>query len=189
MFNRHNTRYWSQENQHLVRTNNFQERFGINVWAGIYGHRIVGPILFQGTLSGERYLQFLQNEIWDEVAELPLAQFRNLYFQQDGAPPHNSRIVLNHLTETYGEQVIATHGPVRWPARSPDLTCLDFYLWGYLKDKVYGIPVLTLENLENRIRAAFNTITPEILENVIRETEHRARECIARGGGHFEQYL
>ena len=136
MFNRHNTRYRSQENQHLVRTNNFQERFGINIWAGICGHRIVGPILFQATLSGEIYLQFLQNEIWDEVTELPLVQFRNLYFQQDGTPLHNSRIVLNYLTETYGEQVIATHGPVRWPTRSSDLTCLDFYLWGYLKDKV-----------------------------------------------------
>ena len=27
-------------------------------------------------------------------------------------------------------------GPLEWPARSPDLTPMDFWLWGYLKEKV-----------------------------------------------------
>lgn len=31
---------------------------------------------------------------------------------------------------------IGTHSSIPWPPRSPDLTCLDYFLWGYLKNKV-----------------------------------------------------
>lgn len=189
MFNRQNVRYWSQQNQRLVRQGRFQERFGINVWAGIYGTRIIGPIFFQGTLTGQRYLEFLQNQIWQEIQEIPLAQYRLLYFQQDGAPPHNSRVVMDYLNETYGPQLISNQGHIRWPARSPDLTPLDFFLWGYIKGQVYKTPVMTIEDLEFRIRRAFNSITPQMLRNVTSNTIVRARRCIDCDGGHFEQYL
>ncbi|GFV86099.1 uncharacterized protein TNCV_670961 [Trichonephila clavipes] len=29
-------------------------------------------------------------------------------------------------------------GPVNWLARSPDLSCLDFFLWGHMKNIVYA---------------------------------------------------
>lgn len=59
--------------------------------------------------------------------DLPLDTRRNMYYQQDGAPAHNSRIVQEFLEVTFGEKFIATHGPVEWPPRSPDLTPLDFF--------------------------------------------------------------
>ncbi|KAF2367907.1 hypothetical protein FHG87_001352, partial [Trinorchestia longiramus] len=42
---------------------------------------------------------------------------------------------------------------VEWPPRSPDLTPCDFFLWGYLKNKVYFSPPQDLEELQNRIRS------------------------------------
>ncbi|KAJ8915484.1 hypothetical protein NQ315_003247, partial [Exocentrus adspersus] len=44
MFNKQNTRYWAQQTQHEMREGNFQKRFGVNVWAGVAGNRIIGPI-------------------------------------------------------------------------------------------------------------------------------------------------
>jgi hypothetical protein len=38
--------------------------------------------------------------------------------------------------------------------RSPDITLLDFFLWGYTKDIVYKIPVTALDELKFRIVAA-----------------------------------
>ena len=35
---------------------------------------------------------------------------------------------------------IGQGGPVPWPARSPDLNPLDFWLWGHLKAMVYAAP-------------------------------------------------
>ncbi|GFW05095.1 uncharacterized protein TNCV_598891 [Trichonephila clavipes] len=48
---------------------------------------------------------------------------------------------------TFGQQWIGRGGPVRWPARSPDLSCLDFYFWGHMKSLVYDTPVDNAEEL------------------------------------------
>ncbi|KAL3271262.1 hypothetical protein HHI36_021753 [Cryptolaemus montrouzieri] len=87
LFNRQNTRYWSQENQHLFNQGNFQEQFDFNVLLGVIGTRIIGPVIFDGPLIGARYLQFIQNEIGGYLENLPLAIERVVFYQQDGAPP------------------------------------------------------------------------------------------------------
>jgi hypothetical protein len=55
--------------------------------------------------------------------------------------------------------------PIQWPPRSPDLTPLDFFLWGYDKDIVYKIPVTSFDELKLRIFAAIDTVTLQMLEN------------------------
>ena len=55
---------------------------------------------------------------------------REMWFQNDGAPPHFSLQVPVHLNRVYREKWIGRGGAVVWPARSPDLTPLDFFLWG-----------------------------------------------------------
>ncbi|GBN90374.1 hypothetical protein AVEN_197162-1 [Araneus ventricosus] len=61
----------------------------------------------------------------------------SMWFQHDGAPAHYSIDVRLHLNATYGQQWIRRGGPVLWPARSPDLNCLDYFLWEYVKSLVY----------------------------------------------------
>lgn len=189
MFNRNNTRYWAQENPRLVGRGNIQERFGFNCWLGVLGDRIIGPIFFDGTLTGERYLFFLQNQTAEFLDLLPLAYLQNLFFQQDGAPPHNSRRVMEYLNNLYGERLIANQGHIRWPPRSPDLTPLDYYVWGTLKNKVYKTSSNTREELQNKVVRALNEITPAELRRAIQATVRRAELCIEKNGGHFEQYL
>ncbi|KAJ8938501.1 hypothetical protein NQ318_005165 [Aromia moschata] len=61
-----------------------------------------------------------------------------------GLPPHNAKINTNWLNTTFSD-MIGTYGPIRWPARSPDLTSLDFWLWGYIQDQVYLTPPLVVD--------------------------------------------
>jgi len=42
-------------------------------------------------------------------------------------------------------------GPTAWPPRSPDLTPLDFFTWGFIKDVVYRRKVQDLADLRQRI--------------------------------------
>jgi len=42
---------------------------------------------------------------------------------------------------------------------------LDFFLWGYVKDKVFSTPIPDITNLNARITDAFATITEDMLEN------------------------
>lgn len=44
--NRHNCRYWSQENPHWVQTVHSQYPQKVNVWAGIVNNRFIGPYFF-----------------------------------------------------------------------------------------------------------------------------------------------
>jgi len=189
MFNRQNNRYWAQENEHLIRDGSFQERFGFNVWMGIKGRTLVGPILFYGPLTGNRYLGFLQNEIEAEIESWPVAEISRFYFQQDGAPPHNARQVAIYLNQTFADKWIGTQGPIRWPARSPDLTPMDFFLWGYLKNKVYHTAPRDREDLEQRLRQAVSELTPHQLDRVVNATINRIQLCMRVNGGHFEQLL
>ena len=66
---------------------------------------------------------------------------------------------------TFGDRWIGHHGPAPWPARSPDLNPLDFFLWGHLKALVYATPVDHVDDLLERIVEGCNTIstTPDIL--------------------------
>ncbi|KAJ8941693.1 hypothetical protein NQ318_023659 [Aromia moschata] len=52
-------------------------------------------------------------------------------------PPHNVRPMTNYLNQKYNLW-IGKNGPIHWPAKSPDLNPLDFFLWGTLKNNIYG---------------------------------------------------
>ena len=50
--------------------------------------------------------------------------------QQDGAPPHWVSDVRRFLDATFLNRWIGRDGPTPWPPRSPDITPLEFVLWG-----------------------------------------------------------
>ncbi|GFG38762.1 hypothetical protein Cfor_08612, partial [Coptotermes formosanus] len=59
-----------------------------------------------------------------------------MHCQQDGAPPHYHRHVRKCLITHFLGQCLCRAAPIPWPPRSPDLTPLDFFLWGFVKDRV-----------------------------------------------------
>ena len=74
--------------------------------------------------------------------------FQRVWWVQDGAPPHRRRTVTERLTELFDNRVTALHLPMEWPRRSPDLTPLDFFLWGHFKSKAFVSPPADLDDLE-----------------------------------------
>jgi hypothetical protein len=81
---------------------------------------------------------------------------------------------------------VGRYGPIPWPPRSPDITPLDFFLWGYVKDSVYKTPGTSLDELKLRIVAAIETVTPQMLENTWREIEYRLDILRSKKGAHVE---
>lgn len=191
--NTQNCRYWSDENPHFFREGHTQYPEKLNVWAGILGDHIIGPIFLEENLTGPIYLDMLQNRIVPMIIETvrrnPNEFHRNVTFQQDGAPPHYYADVRHYLNATYPGQWIGRRGSTEWPARSPDLTPLDFFLWGYLKSKVYKTLPESLNDLRQRIIDGCNRITPAILANVRKEFEDRLFYCLEVNGHHFQHLL
>lgn len=187
--NRHNYHYYADENPHVVRMTNYQQRWSLNVWGGILGEHLLGPYFIEGHLNGNSYLRFLHDDLDDLLENVPLAALRQIVFQHDGAPTHNSRVVREFLDEMFPDSWIGRGGPVRWPPRSPDLTPLDFFLWGHIKNEVYRTVPTTVEDMRERIRAAFRGISPEVLRAVSRACESRLRLCLQQEGRHFEHLV
>ncbi|GBM27289.1 hypothetical protein AVEN_208448-1 [Araneus ventricosus] len=64
------------------------------------------------------------------------------------------------------------------PPRSPDLKPCDFFLWGYVKDKVYVPPMpTTLQALQERITAVVTDIDGNMLLNVWMELDYSWDVC------------
>lgn len=55
---------------------------------------------------------------------------------------------------------------VQCPPSSPDLTSLDFFLWGHLKSRVYADRPNKLKDLQARIRAEIQLLTPNVVSKV-----------------------
>ena len=94
------------------------------------------------------------------------------------------------MDATFANRLIGRDDPTPWPPRSPNIILFDFFLWGggYVKDKVFSIPVLDITNLKARITDAFATITEGMLENTCREIGYRLDVLRATEGAHVEVY-
>ena len=191
ILNSRNNHIWADENPHTIRQSKFQHKFGINVWAGIVDGRLIGPYLLPPRLTGPIYKIFLEEVLPELLEEVPMRVRRLMWLQHDGAPAHFSLAVRDYLNEQFGDRWIGREGPVTWPPRSPDLTPLDFFLWGYMKSLVYETPVESEEDLLARIMAAAQEIqeTPGIFERVYENMLRRCNVCIELGGRHIEQLL
>ena len=75
----------------------------------------------------------------------------SIWYQQDGAPPHYAAPVRQYLDELFPNRWIGRRGFVEWPARLPDLSPLDYFLWGYLKCKVFATKPSDINELKRRI--------------------------------------
>lgn len=113
----------------------------------------------------------------------------NVWFQQDGAIPHTAKIVLEWLAEKFGEHFISLRSNIEWPPHSPDLNPLDFFLWGYLKDRVYSPSLQDTNALQMSIRREIRRITVDSCKNVIRNFRDRMRLVTEKHGGHLEHVL
>ena len=72
-------------------------------------------------------------------------------FQHDGASAHYETHVRAWLDGKLEDRWMGRGGPIPWPVLSPGLSPLDFWLWGYLKNKVYANAVTTLDRLRQAI--------------------------------------
>jgi hypothetical protein len=71
---------------------------------------------------------------------------------------------------------------VEWPARSPDMTPPDFFLWGYLKDRVFARSPRDIPELKEIIKEEFDTIPQDMIQKAYRSVLNRCQVCIEIDG-------
>ncbi|EZA49304.1 hypothetical protein X777_12390 [Ooceraea biroi] len=65
---------WAEENPHALIQTNHQHHFSLNVWMGIIGDHLIGPVILPNRLSGAAYLNFLVNILPQYLDDMPLAE-------------------------------------------------------------------------------------------------------------------
>ena len=131
------------------------------------------------------------NELPGLLEDILLMIRSQMYFQHDGAPPYYTSRMIEHSNESFPNRWLGRGGPIAWPPRSPDLIPLDYYLWGHMKTLMYETKVDSRAALRDRIFGAAEHIRnhPDIIASATQSLLMRAENCIAVGGGHFEQLL
>ena len=72
------------------------------------------------------------------------------------------------LREKFLIRVISRNGDYNWPPRSCNLTPLDFFLWGYVKEKVYADAPQSIQELKEKICAVIDEIELRMCGNAIK---------------------
>ena len=183
--NIHNCRIWGSENPR-VSLEHVRDSPKVNVFCALSRERVYGPFFFmETTITGIVYLDTLQEFLIPQLDEND--QEGRIHFQQDGAPPHYLGEVREYLNTRFPGRWIGRAAPIAWPPRSPDLTPLDFFLWGFVKDRVFVPPLpANVVELRTRITAAVAKVTPEMLRNVWQETDYSWDVCRITNGSHIE---
>ena len=162
---------------------------GLLTWAAISAQGIIGPFFFDDTVNGESFLEMLNNFIIPHINLID--NNRNLIFQQDGAPAHYDRRVRQLLTERFSLNFIGRGAPIKMPPRSPDLTPMDYSIWGLIKDNVYSRHPTTLIELRQFIIDEFEILNNNLplITKIVNSVYGRLWNCLIAGGSHFEHFL
>ena len=90
-----------------------------------------------------------------------------------GATCHIAEATLDILCPSFEDRFIRRRADVVWPSRFYDLTSLNYYLWGAVKDKCYADKPETIDALKDNIHKAISEIQLYTMDNLLKN-----RSCI-----------
>jgi hypothetical protein len=99
-------------------------------------------------------------------------------------PPHYIEKVRMYPNTRFPDRWIGRAAPIAWTHRSPDFTPLDFFLWRFVKDRVFVLPLPA--NVAEFCTAAVAEVTPEMPHSVWQDTDYRWGVCHITNGSHVE---
>ena len=183
--NHHNDFFYATSNPHVYDEVSIRSK-GLTVFVAVSYHGIIAVDISEDTMTSDRYCDILSKKVFPVLSQ---SLHRSAVFQQDGAPPHFSNKTRNLLNRHLNNRWIGRGGPIPWPARSPDLTICDFFLWGHIQNKVYAFSFENNEQLKLKIEEELKEIPLSFIRNSFKNFVHRCEVCVAQSGGHFEHLL
>ena len=157
--------------------------FLFTVWCAFWSRTIIGPFFFENkqqgeavTVNGDHYRAMLNEFLFTKIEEEDIG---SLWFQQDGATCHKAEATLDVLRFVFEDRIISRRANVIWPPQNCDLTPLDCYLWGAVKDKCYADKPETIDALKANIREVIGEIQLHTIDNVLTNWTDRVGYCMA----------
>lgn len=192
--NKQNMRFWAkaQPHEHSHRPLS-QEK--VTVWCAIGRNGIIGPYFFEDenenrvTVNTDRYIALMRSKFIPALRRKRGVDMNTVIYQQDGAP-HCSNRSLEFLRRYFpGDRLISRRTDFPWPPYSPDLNPPDYFLWGYLKERIYDNNPQTLAALKGNIRREIRRIPADMIGRVIENFNVRVGAVIGQRGAWIEHII
>ena len=190
--NRQNCRIWGTEPPNVVTTKSLHSR-KCTAWCALSSDGIIGPYWFEDnaenavTVNQENYRHVIKK--FTACLRGRRFDLKKLWFQQDGTTPHTAVETRKLLSEKSEDRLISLKAFHIWAPHSPDLSPLDFFLWGYAKDNVYKNKPTSISELKQEITTFMRAISADTCKAVIQNFAVRVRECLLRHGDHIEHVI
>ena len=113
----------------------------------------------------------------------------NIQFQQDGAKCHTAKAILDVLCPVFEDRINSRSADVLWTSRICDLTPLDYYLWGAVKDKCYANKPETIDALKDNVREAISEIQLHTIDNVLKNWIDHLGYCMTSRSSHLNEII
>jgi hypothetical protein len=88
-------------------------------------------------LAAIYYRHILETVVQLALEVVPLATRRQMWIQCDDTHPHFGKEIVEYLNRNYQGSWIVRGGLSAWPAEAPGIKTLDFFLWSFMKYRVY----------------------------------------------------
>ena len=72
--------------------------------------------------------------------------------------------------------------PGLWHPNSPDLSPVDYGIWGVMQDRVYWTPVRDVAGLRQHLIDTWNDLSQSIVDNAVDEWHKRLQACVNKKG-------
>jgi hypothetical protein len=144
-------------------------------WGAMLSRGPLPLIPVQGTMTSQRYITVLQDNIVSFLENQPLAI--KFTFQHDNAPSHKAGTTTEFLSDNAVDVL-------SWPPYSPDLNPIE-NLWGVLKRKVREGGVCSIPELIDRVMQIWTSSEiKDVCESLVASMPRRVAKCIKSKGGY-----
>ena len=137
-------------------------------------------------MIGDRYRAMLNEFLFKIIEEEDIGY---IWFQQAGAMCHTAKATLDVLRPVFEDRIISRRAAVVWKPRSCNLTPLNYYLWGAVKDKCYADKSETIDALKDNIREVIGVIQLHTIGNVLKNFAERIGYCLVSRGSHLNEII
>ena len=164
----------------------------VTVWCGFWSRGIIGSFFFENeqgesvTVNNDRYRAILNEFLFTKIQEEDIG---NIWFQQNSATCHTAEATLDVLSPVFEDRIISRKADVVWKPRSCDLTLLDYYLWGGIKDKSCADKPETIDALKDNIREAIGEIHMHTIDNMLKNWKDCVGYCMASRVSHLNEII
>lgn len=191
--NSQNDRFWSMIPPNELNEVQYQGKERAMCWVGILNSHIIGPFWFCNdsgesiTVNQRVYLEMLKTQMLPALNNL--TYLRRVYFQQDGASCHCTDSVLEWLKTIFNDRIISRRSSIPWPPQSPDLSPLDYWLWGRVQSLVNLDKPKTIQDIKVSVASNIQKITRQEVKKSVENIRKRLQYCEERKGEHFQHLL